>query len=259
MTVELAARELGSGEPLLLLHGLFGSSRNWVSIQKQLANTHQVISLDLRNHGDSGRHAQMNYSLMADDVQAFLDGRGLRQVALLGHSMGGKVAMTLALRNPAQVGPLIVVDIAPVRYPPHHTEIVAGLRALDLSALDGRKDADDRLRASVPDPQVRGFLLQNLVQKEGRWSWRINLAAIDNCLDALGDFPFAPGEAVYPHPSLFICGGDSDYVTAERHPVITCAFPSAQIVELPGVGHWPHAQVPEAFINQVRRFMGLPH
>lgn len=257
MSVSLHAREAGAGAPMLLLHGLFGSSRNWMTVQKHLAAHRRVIALDLRNHGSSGHAPGMRYADMADDVLDHLAGRGIDgPVTVLGHSMGGKVAMLLALLHPARVDRLIVVDIAPVRYPPHHTAIVAALQGLDLAALNSRRDAEAQLAAAIPEDDVRGFLLQNLVQSDGRWSWRIHLPGIADGLDDLGDFPLADDVAPYGGPTLFLCGGASDYVTSARHEAIRKHFPGADIMTFPGVGHWPHAQIPEAFIAQVAAFIG---
>lgn len=260
MAVQLNAVEYGSAlasRPVLaVLHGLFGSARNWDSICRRLAATRHIVAFDLRNHGASGWADGMAYADMAEDVRAALIQRGHRRYALLGHSMGGKAAMLAALNHAREVDRLVVVDIAPVAYPPRHLSLVRAMRSLDLSAITRRGEADARLAEAVPDPAERAFLLQNLVFEEGRARWRLNLAAIEAAMSALVGFPeIAPGVA-YPGPALFVAGGRSDYVRPQDEPAIRRLFPQAAIRRIENAGHWLHAEQPDAFAAIVEPFLG---
>jgi len=253
--VQLNVRELGEGPVLVLMHGLFGSSRNWVSIQKQLAEQFHVVSVDLRNHGDSAWHDVMNYDAMALDIYKLIESKGWASVNLLGHSMGGKVAMTLALRHGEVLERLIVADIAPISYKPHHREFIDAMLALDLSSISRRSDADKMLAARISEPGVRAFLLQNLVQKGAEWFWRFNLAALSDSLVALGEFPATDTLNKWAGPVCVIRGGNSDYVTSEGVAAFDRYFESVEHHELPGAGHWLHAEQPAAFIEIMQRFL----
>jgi esterase len=254
--VALAAVELGAGPPLAILHGLFGSSRNWRAIAQALAARHRVLAFDARNHGASPWAATMSYEAMAADLGAALAARGIAHATLLGHSMGGKTAMTSALTRGDTVERLIVVDIAPVVYPQHHLGLVRAMQALDLGAVTRRGDADRALAAAVPDPAERAFLLQNLVFDDGRPRWRLNLAAIDREMPRLVGVPeVAPG-TVYSGPALVIAGACSPYVRPEHEAAIGALFPGAAIARIAGAGHWVHAEQPEAFLKAVEAFLG---
>ena len=254
MTVPLAAVEYGEGPPLAILHGLFGSGRNWTSIAQRLAAHHRVLALDLRNHGASPWSDRMDYAEMAEDVCAALHARGYDRYALLGHSMGGKAAMVAALQHGAEVERLVVVDIAPVDYPPHHLAHVRAMRELDLAGIKRRSEAEARLAAAIPDPAERAFLVQNLVFEDGRARWRLNLAAIEQAMRGLGEFLDLPPTA-YDGAALFIAGGQSDYLLPEYEPAIHRRFPSAEIVRIDDAGHWLHAERPEAFLAIVEGFL----
>lgn len=255
MALELAATEYGAGPPLAILHGLFGSGRNWTTIARHLSASRRVIALDLRNHGASPWEVSMDYVEMADDVRATLRARGHRRYALLGHSMGGKVAMTEALRHGPEIERLVVVDIAPVTYPPHHLGLVQAMRALDLGAVARRSDADARLAAAVPDAAERGFLLQNLVFDEGRARWRINLPAVEREMPGLAGFPAMPDGAAYDGPALFVAGARSEYLPRDDEPAVRRLFPRAAVERIADAGHWVHAEQPQAFLAVVERFL----
>ncbi|HEX3862221.1 MAG TPA: alpha/beta fold hydrolase [Stellaceae bacterium] len=255
MTFPLAATEYGEGPPLAILHGLFGSGRNWMSIAQRLGVHNRVITLDARNHGASPWAETMNYREMADDVRETLLARGYRRFALLGHSMGGKTAMIAALVHGGEIERLIVVDIAPVPYQPHHLGLVRAMRGLDLSAVKRRADADALMAPHVPDPAERGFLLQNLLFDAGEVRWRLNLAAIEAQMAILGEFPAASDSASYPGPTLFLAGERSDYLLPEYEPAIGRRFPNARIARVANAGHWLHAEQPRAFLGLVEPFL----
>ena len=255
MTLRLAAAEYGAGPAVAILHGLFGSGRNWATIAARLAARHRVIALDLRNHGASPWVEAMDYAAMAEDVSATLRALGHRRFALLGHSMGGKAAMLAALRRPEEVERLVVVDIAPVAYRTLHLTHVRALRRLDLGGLSRRSEADTRLAGDIPDPAERGFLLQNLVLHDGEPHWRLNLAAIEHQMPVLAGFPTLPAGTVFAGPALFIAGGRSGYLMPAHEPVIRHLFPQARIARLAAAGHWLHAEQPQAFLDLVEPFL----
>ena len=255
MPLKLAAAEYGQGPPVLVLHGLFGSGRNWASIAQKLAPTYRVFTLDLRNHGASPWAETMGYAEMADDVRAFIAERGLGRVAVIGHSMGGKTAMVLALRHGDLVERLVVVDVAPAANPPTLLAYVRAMQDVDLSRVTRRADADAPLAAAVPDPAVRAFLLQNLLIDGGHASWRLNLAAIDRAMGGLTGFPELPPGSACAGATLFVAGARSDYVRPEHEPTIMRLFPQARIEHIAEAGHWVHAEQPGAFLGRVAPFL----
>ncbi|MGQ9366055.1 alpha/beta fold hydrolase [Azospirillum sp. A39] len=250
----LEAGESVGGTPLLVLHGLFGSARNWQSIARQLGERHHVYALDLRNHGGSPWSDVMDYPAMAADLLRFLDDRGFARAAVVGHSMGGKAAMTLALQHPQRVERLVVVDIAPVAYTHTHAPYVAAMKAADLQGCSRRSEVDAQLADAVPDPALRAFLMQNLVQEHGRFRWRLNLDALAAGMTELIGFPDL-GAARYDGPTLFVGGSRSDYITPDTAPAIAAAFPAARTAMLPDAGHWLHAERPEAFTAILEGFL----
>ncbi|HVW20328.1 MAG TPA: alpha/beta fold hydrolase [Opitutaceae bacterium] len=256
--MELNFRDLG-GEgkpPLVILHGILGSSRNWQSAGRDLAAGNHVLALDLRNHGGSPHAAGAGYEAMMGDVLAWLEARGLGRIALMGHSMGGKVAMLLACRNPERVERLVVVDIAPKDYSGagRHREFAA-MNALDLTRLRSRADAERELEAAEPDWAMRKFLTTNLDRDEaGRWRWTVNLPVLTAALRELEGNPLGAGER-YAGPALFILGGRSRYVAPGEHALITAHFPAARIETL-AAGHNPHMEDREAFVRAAAAFLG---
>jgi len=254
MPLRLAATELGEGPPLAILHGLFGAGRNWAALARRLAAGRRVVALDLRNHGASPWADGMDYRDMAADVRATMQALGHRRFALLGHSMGGKAAMVLALDDPETVERLAVVDIAPVPYPPRHLGHVQALRALDLSQVRRRGEADAALAAAVPDQAERAFLVQNLVFEDGPPRWRLNLPAIEREMPGLVGFPEPPPGAAYRGPALFVAGARSDYVLPAHEAAIRHFFPAAHIAHVADAGHWVHAEQPQAFLALVEPF-----
>ena len=255
MALTLAAAEHGAGTPLAILHGLFGSGRNWASIAQRLAAHHRVIAFDLRNHGASPWAGTMDYGAMAEDVLQSLKARGHARFALLGHSMGGKVAMVTALHYPEAVERLIVADIAPVSYPTRHLGEIQAMRRLDLAQIKRRAEADKALAGSIPDAAERGFLLQNLLFDNGGARWRLNLDAIEEEMPRLVGFPAIQAGQTYAGPALFVAGGRSEYLQPAHEPTIRRLFPRAEIARIDNAGHWLHAEQAAAFLAIVEAFL----
>lgn len=252
-SVELAASVKGEGPAVILLHGLFAAGDTLGGISRRLSREYQVHSLDLRNHGDSPHTESMSYPEMAADVLAYMDRAGLETANLLGHSMGGKVAMEVALMAPERVARLIVADIAPVRYEPHHANIEKALRSLDPSQVRSRREADSVLAESIGERGVRQFLLTNLVPADGGFRWRMNVPGILACYDQIMAGPHSNG--VFEGPTLFIRGGESDYIQEQHRDAVTGYFPSADLKVIPEAGHWLHAEKPELFARICQRFL----
>jgi esterase len=255
MSLDLAYAEYGAGAPIVILHGLLGSARNWATIAKQLAGTHRVLALDLRNHGSSPWADEMSYESLAEDVAALVARLALPPPVVVGHSMGGKVAMQLALAHGQTVGRLVVVDIAPVRYDRTFAPYVEAMRRVDLNAAGGRSQVDDRLARAVPDAAVRAFLLQNLVSSGGGFAWRVNLPALLAHMDAIMSFPTSLAPRSFGRPALFLAGGRSDYLRPEHRAEIERLFPKAEHEVIEDAGHWVHAERPAAFLERLGRFL----
>lgn len=252
--MRLHATDIGSGKPLVLLHGLFGAAANLGAVARTLSATHRVISLDLRNHGASPHAATMLYAEMAADVAGTMDALGVAHAAVAGHSMGGKVAMLLALTQPALVSRLAVLDIAPVAYGPAFRGYAAAMQALALREGLTRAQASAALEAAVPDAGVRAFLLQNL-RFEATPSWRIGLDAIAAALPEIESWPADAGGAPYEGPTLFMAGARSDYVQDAQRPLIRALFPAARFVRVRDAGHWLHADAPAAVAATLAAFL----
>lgn len=256
--VKLFHRDLGGvgRPPLVVLHGMLGSSRNWQTAGRDLADTFHVLAPDLRNHGTSPHAESMSYPEMMADVVAWLDAQGIAKVALLGHSMGGKTAMLLACRHPERVARLIVADIAPKDYFwVAHRVNFAAMNELDLAAVHSRAEAEMRLEARVKSEAMRKFLVTNLERAEdGQWRWSINLPAITAALGALEKNSLTTGEQGdrFEGPALFVAGGKSDYIGAEDEATIRRHFPAARFETIGESGHNPHMETREKFVALVR-------
>lgn len=246
--------ESGQGDPpLVILHGLFGTARNWGAIGKRLATRHRVLAMDLRNHGASPRAAAMDYASLAEDVAETMAAAGAAPAALLGHSMGGKAAMALALTRPELVSRLLVADIAPVPHPPRQGRIVEAMRAVPLRPGLARREADAALRtAGVEEAPTRAFLLQNLRFEGDAPEWRCGLDEIAAAMADIEDFP--EFRTRYEGPVLFLLGERSEYVRPEHRPRVRELFPSARFLTLRGTGHWLHAEKPEEFAAVAESF-----
>ena len=252
---ELHFSTLGSGRPLVVLHGLFGSGKNWQSQARKWANQFKVFTVDLRNHGQSFHADEMNYSIMAEDVAQLLYRLELSDCDILGHSMGGKVAMTLALQNPDLVARLIIADIAPVSYFHHYDDLIDPVLALPLETIESRAQADQLLRQNIPEDQLRTFLLQNLVRESTRWRWRVNWSVIQRDMEWLTGFGDLPQDWLIDCLSLFIRGANSDYVSETEIAVIEQHFSNYRFETIEDAGHWLHAEQPESFNRLVLEFL----
>ncbi len=252
----LHANVLGStGTPFIILHGFLGSGDNWKTLGKRFSELgYQVHILDQRNHGKSFHDAEFNYEAMAEDLHIYCTHFGLKDIVLLGHSMGGKVAMTFALRHSKSVKQLIVADIAPRYYPPHHQAILQGLKAVDFDKVTTRQDAEIILNNFVTEPGTRQFLLKNLYWIEpNRLGWRMNLEVLVDSVEEIG-------QELQDHtpvtcPSLFLKGSSSDYVLPKDEIRIMEQFENAKIQEVANAGHWLHAENPNDFFNAVASFL----
>lgn len=238
-----------NGPALLILHGLFGSQANWGWHCKQFAAHFSVYGVDLRNHGDSPHAAEFDYPVMAMDVASLITDLGLQSCCILGHSMGGKVGMELALTQPDLIDKLLVVDIAPVSYPEQaegHLRVLAGMNALPLESIASRNEAEKFLRDFILDEPTRKFVLTNLVRRpEGGFRWRLNLPAIEANYDALRVMPAHVGH--FEKPTLFVKGAESAYIQASHKAEILSLFPGSDVKIIMGAGHWLHADKPQVF------------
>ena len=248
-----AGTQQGEEPPAVLLHGLFGAAANFGAVQRRLASTGRVIAFDLRNHGQSRHDPGMSYAAMAADVLDSLAELGAPRAALVGHSMGGKVAMQAALLRPDRVSRLVVADIAPVRYAPAFRGFIEAMLAMPLIPGLKRADADAALAPAVPDARVRSFLLQNL-QFGPAPAWRIGLHEIAASLSAIEGWEPPPGSK-FGRPTLILRGERSDYVQPEHRPAIRALFPAARFASLKNAGHWLHADAPDAFATVLGAFL----
>ncbi len=253
-TVELAFEEFGHSDdaPLIILHGFFASSRNWRPVAEKLAASFHVYALDMRNHGASPHHPIMDYPAMAEDLLQFMDAQSLTTANLLGHSMGGKVAMWFALNYPERMDKLIVADIAPVSYKHCFNNLIQALKALPLHEISNRKQAELMLASAIPELGYRQFLLQNLVLKNGAYCWRIDLDIFDRMAPNIIAFPDAGHISAFTGKTLFLAGEDSGYVKADD---VNTLFPDAKLIVIANAGHWLHVQQPSVFIEQVEQFL----
>ncbi len=246
------ATQTADRPPLLIVHGLFGSGRNWGAIARRLADRRDVWTVDQRNHGTSPRATTNSYAGMAADLAEVIAAAG-GKVDLLGHSMGGKAAMVLALTKPDLLRRLVVADIAPVAYAHDNTRYIAAMRALDLTGLTSRSEADRRLSRDVHDPALRAFFLQSLDLRSQPPQWRLNLDVLEAEMDKIVGWPDPGG--VFDHRTLFLSGENSTYVLPDHRAGILAQFPKARFAKINDAGHWLHAEQPRAFEETVRAFL----
>ncbi len=251
--MDLYHRTYGTGKPLLILHGLLGSNGNWHTLSRKIFAQHFAVhALDLRNHGMSPHAESMSYEEMATDIGNFLDQHGLENVNILGHSMGGKVALECAQRFPERLHKIVVVDITPFGYPDGHTGIINALLNIDLGEKTSRHEVDDELSQSIPEIGVRQFLLKNLKRTSEGFEWRPNLEGILNDYDEVRD-SVKLGRCLLP--ILFVRGSESNYIGENDIPRIREYFPNAQFADIEGAGHWVHADQPESLATHVIDFL----
>ena len=250
---KLYFRILGEGTPLFILHGLLGSSDNWISLAKIWSKTHKVYLIDLRNHGQSFHSDQFNYDLMANDVYELIMDESIQSVDIIGHSMGGKVAMKLAVQHPSKIKNLVIIDIAPKYYPVHHEQILKGLKAIQLSNLASRNEADETLKKYVNEAGIRQFLLKNLKRNAEGYIWKMNLNVISEQIENVGEN--LKNHDKFDGPTLFIRGGNSDYINGADLAQINKIFPKSKVETIDNAGHWVHAEKPTELMMTINQFI----
>lgn len=254
VSAKLHSTRLGDGPAVVLLHGLFGAGSNLGALARALSDRFEVHSVDLPNHGRSQWMEGADLAAMAAALADWMHHHGLPVASLVGHSLGGKVAMELALAQPQRVSSLVVADIAPVPYEPHHDQVFAGLEAVAASPCGSRREAAQRMEAHIQEPDVIQFLLASLQRGEdGNYRWRFNLQGLRDNYSAVRAAP--DFRSPYGGPVLFIKGGESDYIREQHRTHILALFPQAQLKVMPGCGHWLHAQQPRMFNGLVGRFL----
>lgn len=252
--MQLHFKEYGEGEPLIILHGLFGSLDNWHSLAKEFARDFRVFAVDQRNHGKSPNFDQHDYPSMVEDLRSFIEDQDLDSVSLIGHSMGGKTAMYFAIYYPEKVNKLIVADMGPEEYHSRHQEIIQAMEALPVEGITSRKEADDFLAQYIDDFGIRQFLLKNLEKKrDGSYQWKVNLPVLVRDYSKI--LAAIPNGSPFHNPTLFLKGGKSGYLRDKDMPTISTMFPSSEIREIEDAGHWIHAEAPEAFYREVVEFL----
>jgi len=270
--MKLYFRKYGeAGPPLVIVHGLYGSGDNWISIARELATHFEVFVVDQRNHGRSPHSEEHDYPSMRDDLREFMDSREIKKAVLVGHSMGGKTVMFFAEAWPRRVQSLIAVDIAPKPYhdlalhssfAANHARMIDSMLKVDMSKVKTRDEIDHALRTSIGSERVRGFLLKNVRRdRNGNFQWRINLEALrehlDDIFDGLDTDRIIARGGISGFPALFVSGANSDYIRAEDHTLIRSVFPAADIVTIPGAGHWVHAEQPDLLVKNIRYFLNF--
>ena len=251
--VKLYSRVLGEGQPLLIIHGLFGMSDNWQSLAKRYADYFEVHLIDQRNHGRSPHADEFSYLHLSNDLHQYILHNQLNDVVIIGHSLGGKTAMQFAVNYPELLSKLIIVDISPRFYPIHHDKIIEGLKMLDFSILKSRSQADVVLSKYIEEGDVRQFLLKSMYWKEkGQLDFRFNLTSISQNIANVGEA--LDNEANCSIPTLFIKGGNSNYINDDDEDLIFKHFTGAEIQTLDEVGHWLHAEKPQEFFEMTIRF-----
>ena len=250
----LHSRIIGEGKPLIIVHGYFGNGDNWKSIANKLSNSFQIHLIDQRNHGRSFHSDEFDYELMVEDLYNYIQHHQLEKVNLLGHSMGGKTVMLFAVEYQDLVDKLIVADISPRMYPPHHQDILEALNAVDFSIQNSRKLVDEKLAEKIPEVGVRQFLLKSVYWKEkGRLDFRFNLGSLTENNNEVGEA--LPSFTVFEGEVLFLKGENSGYISSNEEPIINAHFPNNKIVTIKNAGHWLHAENPVDFLKSLEVFL----
>ena len=255
--MQLHYRTLGEAAPdrppIIILHGIFGTSDNWQTFGKALSEQYQIFLVDQRNHGQSPHSEQFDYPAMADDLQEFVATHDLVQPVVLGHSMGGKTAMFFATQYPDRLSKLIIVDIAPRAYPVHHQAVLDAFAAVDIEHLESRQQAQEAMKPHVAEPGVQQFLLKNLKRTDDGFAWKLNLSTIRDNIENVG--VAVPDDNTFDRPTLFVRGAKSNYIQDEDQDLIKRIFPKAQLKTVTNAGHWVHAEQPEALLKIVAEFL----
>ena len=252
--MKLNYKEFGQGDPIIILHGLFGTLDNWQTLAKKLAEEYTVYIIDQRNHGRSPHAAEFNYKVMAEDLQVFMEDNWIHQARIIGHSMGGKTAMQFALEYPDMVEKLVIVDIANQSYKGGHETIFDALLGLDLEKIENRKDADSILSQKIEDYGIRQFLLKNLTRsKSGEYQWKMNLPIIHENYQAI--LNKIESEEIFEGATLFVKGGLSKYITDDNFSDTKQFFPNAGLITIENVGHWVHAEAPKRLLEELELFL----
>ncbi len=250
----LHSKVLGKGEPLLILHGFLGMGDNWKTLGNSFAENYQVHLIDQRNHGRSFHTEDFSYELLVEDLLAYMDHYALERAHLLGHSMGGKTAMLFAVTHPERMRKLVVADIAPKYYPPHHQFILQALHAVDFSIVDSRNDIDEIFKKFIPEQGIRQFLLKNVYRKDKQeLAYRFHLESLEENIEEIG--VGLPPREVFDGEVLFVKGANSGYIAPEDESLIQAHFPKSRIVVIPDAGHWLHAENPAEFYRAVAVFL----
>ncbi|GAB4107658.1 alpha/beta fold hydrolase [Echinicola sediminis] len=253
--MKLNFKKVGQGQPLIILHGLFGSADNWLSIAKELENEYTMYLVDQRNHGDSPKSEDWDYKAMVDDLAGFMTSQSLESAHIMGHSMGGKTAMNFALKYPNKTKKLIVADIAPRYYAPHHQSILAGLNAIKMDSLKSRKEADEILAEHISEAGIRQFLMKSLGRDENRkFTWKINLPVITEKIENVGEA--IHGTKSFEGPTLFMRGAESKYIQEKDKKDLERYFPEYKLITIKNAGHWLHAEQPSAVVATIKAFLG---
>ena len=268
--MELFYRKYGVGPPVIIVHGLYGSSDNWVTIAKSLSENYEVFIVDQRNHGRSPHSDDFNYYLLKEDLREFMDAQGIERAVIIGHSMGGKTSMFFAKEYPERISRLIIIDIAPKSYiipagsnleTIDHKKIITSMQNIDFSQITSREEANDELAKNISSNRIRQFLLKNLERlNDGSYSWRINIVSLErnmnHILEGLNERDFEKGNGIVGFPVLFIRGADSDYIKDEDFVnIILKIFPYAELIKIPDAGHWVHAEQPELLLKNINYFI----
>ena len=254
MSLKLHFEEIGNDNApaVIILHGLFGSSSNWRSIARTLSRSWHVFSLDLRNHGKSPWHDEMQYQDMAGDVTGFIAAKAIDSPILIGHSMGGKTAMTLAQMSLLPLGKIFVVDIAPVPYRHNHDTLVEAMWSVNFTVQNSRSKVDQQLSKFIDEAPLRQFLMQNLERRDGKLAWRLNLSAIVNNMSCLLGYD---ADNLVDHEMIFIAGTESDYLREKHHATVKSLFPNAVMECINGAGHWLHAEQPGELVRIIHHHL----
>lgn len=250
---QLNFKSFGEGQPLIILHGLFGSLDNWITLGRKFAEDFQVFLIDQRNHGHSFHDPEFSYNVMSEDLCQFMGEMNISSAHLVGHSMGGKTAMEFAATYPEKIDKLIIADIGPKSYPVHHSEIIKALYSVPVESLKSRKEADEIVSQSISDFGVRQFLLKNLSRANEGFKWKMNLDVIASKIEEVGKG--LNQNALFEKPTLFLRGDKSDYILNEDFNLIHSIFPKSKIETISQAGHWLHAENPKEFYEQVTQFL----